>query len=366
MNKNIKLRENGIGDFVRLAIWMWGRSSPKRMLFFLKVGTRLLLAKRRREKKQKTIKGNIPAVIAISPTMRCNYNCRGCYSRDRKSDNELSTEELDSLFDEAEDLGVLSVVVTGGEPYLRSDTIEHMEKHKRLLFVPITNGSKITPELTKRIRKSGNIIQLVSIEGFEKHTDNRRKKGSYQIALRAMKNLRNAGACFGFAATNTSENSKLLGNDAFIDSMVKLGCSIGYFTEYVPCGPDPKLDWVLSEEERKAFREKILDFRNRKPIVLVQFPQDEYGENNRCTAAGIQSLHINSEGGIEPCPFINISIENIRKGGLKAACESPFLKAIRERGELLQREKLACSLFEHYSELKELAKKKERAKDQPG
>ncbi len=357
MKKNIKSKQNGIGDFMRSAMWMWARSSLSGMLFFLRVAIRLLLAKRLKKKKQTSIDGNIPTVIAISPTMRCNYNCTGCYSRDRVSNNELRAQELDSLFTEATYLGVLSVVVTGGEPYLRSDTIELMEKHKKLLFISITNGSKMTLELAERISKSGNIIQLVSIEGLKKHTDNRRKKGAYRTAVRAMKLLRDTGACFGFAATNTSENSKFLGTDIFINSMVDLGCSIGYFTEYVPCGAHPKLDWVLSKEERNSFRKKVLDFRKRKPIVLVQFPQDEYGEENRCTAAGISSLHINSEGGIEPCPFINISLENIRNGGLKAACESPFLKAIRERGDLLQREKLACSLFEHYSELQELAGK---------
>jgi len=58
---------------MRSALWMWGRSSPSRMLFFLKVGSRLLLAKRLKEKKQKSIDGNIPTVIAISPTMRCLF-----------------------------------------------------------------------------------------------------------------------------------------------------------------------------------------------------------------------------------------------------------------------------------------------------
>jgi MoaA/NifB/PqqE/SkfB family radical SAM enzyme len=352
---NKKSNQKGIGEFVRSALWMWGRSSPSRMLFFLKISFRLLLAKRRRTRKQRGIKGNIPAVIAISPTMRCNYNCRGCYSRDRISHNELSTQELDSLLNESEEMGVLSVVVTGGEPFLREDTIELMEKHKKLLFVPITNGSKMTLKLAERIAKSGNIIQLVSIEGFREHTDNRRKKGSYHTAVRAMNLLRDSGVCFGFAATNTSENSKFLGTDLFIDSMIQLGCSIGYFTEYVPCGPQPKKNWILSEDARESFRKKVLDFRKRKPIVLIQFPQDEYGEQNRCTAAGILSLHINSEGGVEPCPFINISVENIRDGGLITACESFFLSAIRGKDELLQRKELACSLFEHYSELKELA-----------
>jgi MoaA/NifB/PqqE/SkfB family radical SAM enzyme len=335
---------------------MWARSSPSRILFFLRIAKKLLLAKRLKKKKQKSIEGNIPTVIAISPTMKCNYNCTGCYSRDRISDNELSTLEIDNLFTEAEKLGVLAIVITGGEPYLRDDTIELMEKHKKLLFIPITNGSKINLKLAKRIAKSGNIIQLVSIEGLKKQTDSRRKKGSYRTAVNAMKLLQKAGACFGFAATNTSENSEFLGSDTFVNRMIKLGCILGYFTEYVPCGPHPKKNWLLNKKERDTFRKKVLDFRKRKPIVLIQFPQDEYGEENRCTAAGISSLHINSEGGIEPCPFINISLENIRKGGLRTACESGFLRSIREREHLLKREKLACSLFEHYSELQRLEK----------
>ena len=351
-----KSKQNGIGNFMRSAMWMWARSNPKKMFFFLRIGRRLLLARRRKGKKEKSVNGNIPAVVAISPTMRCNYNCTGCYSRDRISDNELSTRELDNLLSEAEELGILSIVVTGGEPFLRDDTIELMEKHKKLLFIPITNGSKINSKLAERIYRSGNIIQLVSIEGVKIHTDTRRKEGAHRIAVRAMKLLRDAGVCFGFAATTTAENSQFLGTEAFIDYMIETGCTLGYFTEYVPCGPHPNKDWVLSEKQRAYFREKVLNFRKTKPIVLIQFPQDEYGEENRCTAAGIQSLHINSEGGIEPCPFINISIENIRDGGLKTALESPFLKAIREREDLLKREKLACSLFEHYSELQKLEK----------
>jgi MoaA/NifB/PqqE/SkfB family radical SAM enzyme len=357
MKRNKKSKQETIGDLMRFAIWTWGRSNLSGMRFFFQVGLRLLLAKKRKAKNQKKLQGIIPAVIAISPTMRCNYNCKGCYSRERISNNELSTQELDSLFSEAEELGVLSVVVTGGEPYLRDDTIELMEKHKKLIFIPITNGSKMTRELANRIAKSGNIVQLVSIEGFQEHTDNRRKKGSYETASLAMGLLRDAKACFGFAVTNTSENSKFLGSNIFIDRMIELDCTLGYFTEYVPCGPHPQKNWLLNEKERILFREKVLDFRKNKPIVLIQFPQDEYGEKNRCTAAGIASLHINSEGGIEPCPFIDIALENIRNGGLKTACESSFLKAIREKENLLQREKLACSLFEHYSDLEELAEK---------
>jgi MoaA/NifB/PqqE/SkfB family radical SAM enzyme len=67
------------------------------------------------------------------------------------------------------------------------------------------------------------------------------------------------------------------------------------------------------------------------------------------------SFHINSQGDIEPCPFVPVARENIRNGGLIAACQSPFLRAIREQPELLQRQRYACSLFEHRAELDGLA-----------
>jgi MoaA/NifB/PqqE/SkfB family radical SAM enzyme len=175
--------------------------------------------------------------------------------------------------------------------------------------------------------------------------------------MRAFTHLRKAHAVFGFVATNTSANSSRLATDEFIDQMVAIGCAVGFFTEYVPCGPDPRPDWVLDEPARAAFRKRVLEFRRRKPIVISQFPDDEYGKENRCSGAGRVSLHINSQGDIEPCPFVPVAHENIRRGGLIAACQSPFLRAIREEPGLLRRHRYACSLFEHRAQLGDLAEK---------
>lgn len=74
-------REPTIGGLVRSALWMWGRPSPRRMFFLLRVTWRLWRANRRRMRQQRALGGPIPPVVAIGPTMRCNYNCTGCYSR---------------------------------------------------------------------------------------------------------------------------------------------------------------------------------------------------------------------------------------------------------------------------------------------
>lgn len=350
-------REPGVGFLVASALWMWGRSNPRRMAFFAGMAWRMWHARRRRVRSERRLGGPVPSVVAISPTMRCNYNCHGCYSHGRDSANELSTVELDALFGEAEDLGVTSIVVTGGEPFMRDDLLDLMARHRRLLFVPITNGSLVTPEVAQRIARRGNVLLLVSIEGFPEDTDSRRGPGAHKAALRALARLREAGACYGFAATNTALNTDHLATDAFVDEMIGLGCSVGFFTEYVPCDEHPKDDWMLRPHEREAFRRRVLELRRRKAIVLVQFPHDEYGKDNRCLAAGQASLHINSQGDVEPCPFAPVSCENVRHGGLVAAVRSPFMQAIRENPALLRRDRFACALFEHRAELDELAEK---------
>ena len=339
------------------ALWIWARFSLRRTIFLLRISWHHWRANRRRRRKQRRLNCSIPSVLAISPTMRCNYNCQGCYSRGRPTDNELSTDELNALFSEAEELGIHSIVLTGGEPLLRDDILDLITQHSQLLFFFITNGSRVIPEIASRIARSGNTILLVSIEGFANDTDKRRQPGAYETALRAFDYLRKAHAVYGFVATNTSTNTPQLATDEFIDQMAAIGCAVGFFTEYVPCGPNPRPEWVLDEATQVAFHKRVLEFRRSKPIVISQFPDDEYGVENQCSGAGRLSLHINSQGDVEPCPFVPITHENIRHGGLIAACQSPFLHAIREQPKLLQRQRYACALFEHRAELDDLAQR---------
>jgi MoaA/NifB/PqqE/SkfB family radical SAM enzyme len=337
------------------ALRTWAGINARRIALLLRISWRHWQAIRRHRRNQRLVDGPIPSVLAISATMRCNHNCAGCYSRGRPTDDELSTGELDAIFSEAEELGVHSIVLTDGEPFLRGDTLDLMSRHRRLLFFVITNGSLMTSDIAPRIAQSGNAIPLVSIEGSFADTDERRRPGAHETVLRAFDHLRNAKALFGFVATNTAANTAQLATETFIDQMVAVGCAVGFFTEYVPCGPDPNPDWVQDEATRASFRERILEFRRSKPIVLSHFPDDEYGKDNRCTAAGRISLHINSQGDVEPCPFVPVARENIRHGGLIAACQSPFLRAIREQPSLLGPQRYACSLFEHRTELDSLA-----------
>jgi MoaA/NifB/PqqE/SkfB family radical SAM enzyme len=156
--------------------------------------------------------------------MRCNYSCAGCYAADRDSQDELSTVELDALFDEAARLGVLAILVTGGEPLLRRDIPGLVERHRGLFFVLITNGSLLEPSIARRLARSGNALTLVSIEGSELNTDSRRGAGAHAKAMRALEMLEGADAFHGFAATACMDNVDYIASDVF-RSRARTGCS---------------------------------------------------------------------------------------------------------------------------------------------
>ena len=95
---------------------------------------------------------SVPWTIALSPTMRCNYKCAGCYSRGRREDQELAPDKIDRLFGEAQGMGVAAVVLTGGEPLLCEGILSIIVRYRRLLFFLITNGSLVTEILARQFR----------------------------------------------------------------------------------------------------------------------------------------------------------------------------------------------------------------------
>lgn len=62
----------------------------------------------------------------IELTYRCNEKCRHCYVYDECGD-ELTTEQVKTVLDDLSRMGVLSVVFTGGEVFVRKDIFEILE-----------------------------------------------------------------------------------------------------------------------------------------------------------------------------------------------------------------------------------------------
>ena len=52
-----------------------------------------------RDRKEKELGVHLPNFLVISPTMKCNLSCRGCYAGEYDTSEELSFDELDAILE---------------------------------------------------------------------------------------------------------------------------------------------------------------------------------------------------------------------------------------------------------------------------
>ena len=266
---------------------------------------------------------HIPWFILIDPTTNCNLRCVGCWAGEYQQHYSLGKDLMDRIITEAKDLGIHFITVSGGEPFLSKEFIEIAEKHDDVVFHTYTNGTLIDEKMAKKIVELGNIAPAISIEGFEKETDERRGKGVFARATRAMDLLRENGAIFGFSITATSRNIDVITKDEFIDFLIDKGASFGWMFMYVPIGRDPDLSLMLTPEERAKLRETVHHWRADKPIFVADFWNDG-PYTGGCIAGGRNYIHINGKGDVEPCAFVHFAVDNIKDKSLVEVLKSPL------------------------------------------
>ena len=115
-----------------------------------------------------------PFLMVLSPTMRCNLNCYGCYAGQYPKGEELETEVIHRVLREGKEMGIYFVTISGGEPFIRPDLLDIFETHGDMFFQVYTNGTLIDESLAKRLSRLGNVLPAISVEGWEEETDVRR------------------------------------------------------------------------------------------------------------------------------------------------------------------------------------------------
>jgi MoaA/NifB/PqqE/SkfB family radical SAM enzyme len=294
-----------------------------------------------------------PFLLVISPTMRCNLRCYGCYAGAYEWDDELSPETLDRIVGEAKELGIHFITISGGEPFIRKDLFDLFAKHQDVVFHIYTNGTLIDDAVAKRLAELGNAAPAISVEGFREETDERRGAGVYDKVIRAMKALRENGCMFGFSATVTRQNADLMISDQFIDHYVDLGAYFGWYFIYLPIGREPNLELMPTPEQRDRLRQKVLEIRRTRPIFVVDF-WDDGPLTHGCMAGGRLYAHINHRGDVEPCVFAHFAVDNIHNKSLREALDSPFFRAIRARQPYGDNVLRPCMIIDHPHVLREV------------
>ncbi len=116
----------------------------------------------------------LPISGTFELTARCNFNCPMCYVHlnQNTADRELTAKQWIDLAQEARDQGMVFVLLTGGEPFIRKDFFEIYGAMKKMgLMISInSNGSMLTGEIRDRLLEDPPFRMNISLYGGSPET----------------------------------------------------------------------------------------------------------------------------------------------------------------------------------------------------
>lgn len=152
-------------------------------------------------------------VIVWNMTRTCNLNCVHCYSQSKniQYNNELSLEEGKAFIDDISEFGSPVMLFSGGEPLMHPNFLDlcFYAKSKGMRAVISTNGTLITRELAKELKKVGLSYVGISLDGLESvHDKFRGKKGAFKEAIDGINYAKEAGIKVGLRFTINKRNAQ--------------------------------------------------------------------------------------------------------------------------------------------------------------
>jgi len=271
-----------------------------------------------------------PGFIVFSPTQKCNLKCVGCYASSKADAPTLDFETVDKICDEVyNEWGNRFMAISGGEPLMYNDKgktlFDIWKKYNDMFFLFYTNGTLITKEVAKRLAELGNVTPAISVEGWEKETDERRGKGIFKKIVEATNNLKEAGVPFGFSITSTKKNADTLLDDKFYDYLFQeLGATYIWMFQLMPIGQAKDLkELMLTPEQRVKLFRKWEFLLEKKRYGIADFWNAGVLADG-CIGYGRDwgYLYVDWNGKITPCafvPFYEDNILDLHKKGKKLA-----------------------------------------------
>ena len=302
-----------------------------------------------------------PRSLTIEITARCNLRCRYCYFFNNPAIvyRDLPTAEWLAFFDELGSLGVMNVILAGGEPFIREDLhtlIEGLVRN-RMRFSFLSNGGLIKDETAAFLAGTGRCEYVqVSVDGScaEIH-DSCRGKGSFDGAIRGIHTLQRHGIAVAVRVTIHRNNVHDLENIAhfLLDELGLPNFSTNAAGYMGTCCVNAD-DLLLSMEERKEAIATLLRLTekyhgrisaNAGPLTdgrMWQRMEDARAQNappfnngGRLTACGCPNskISVRADGTIVPCNMLNhIELGRINHDSLAEIwLNSPPLNQLRNR-----------------------------------
>jgi radical SAM protein with 4Fe4S-binding SPASM domain len=291
--------------------------------------------------------------VALSLTNRCNLRCKHCsVNAGEKISEEISHNIIIKALNEALDLGLIFIPISGGEPLIREDIMEILREVDVMGIQTMlnTNGLLVTEKILKGVVKLRNFGGFsISLDGATKESHEYfRGKGTFSKTISNIKLLTKKGIGVGISCVLHRLNFKEVKDVINLADELKVGAVRFLFLAPIGRGNSLK-NLVFSTEEKQAVVKEIVEYIvNYKPNVRVYMnvppalipPQhfEKVRDIWRFTTGcfiGFSQLHILPNGDVYPC--FNFSeyastflLGNIKKDSIKSIWrDSKILKQFR-------------------------------------
>lgn len=246
--------------------------------------------------------------IYIEITKRCNLRCYHCYIDNDILKREMSIEKIQDIIDQAAEMGVLMIKVTGGEPLIHKDffKIAKYIRDKNMLLRVYTNGTSLNEDVINNMYNCGVKEIQISVDGFydETHDSIRRKKGNLNNIKQALPILEknNIKTILSFTATDFNV-SEIKYFSEYLKEFKHIKLNASLFMNYhnkQECNHDMLnvSNDTINELKRCAYT--MQDVWSKKMDYGFTYSNDNIGY----CGAGNFSMYISSIGEVYMCPVL--------------------------------------------------------------
>ena len=167
-----------------------------------------------------------PLLVNLVLTRKCNFRCSYCYfGDDLNRSQDLREDVALNLIDEAANLGVVIVNLSGGEPFLYRNicNIVSAITERRMIPKISTNGSLLNSQMINNLKQAGLKAIQVSLDApdAESHHLLTHSTNTFQRVISAIKELKSQGFWVNVKGVMTPINYSSVEN--LIDLLVSLG-----------------------------------------------------------------------------------------------------------------------------------------------
>jgi radical SAM protein with 4Fe4S-binding SPASM domain len=299
---------------------------------------------------------SVPYRMDLALTYRCNVNCEHCYVERPKDTPEIETEKWKEIISKLYDIGIPHIVFTGGEATLREDLPELIDYAEELGVVTglLTNGRRLKDrDLVEQMNLAGLDHYQITLESHIKEIHDRmvNAEGAFEDTVEGIKNALETPIYTITNTTLTTLNSPYI--EDTVSFLADLGLEVIASNGMIRTGGGKDYEYSIPEDELKEILQRMmlrieeegLRFIWYTPTMYCKFnPLDLHLGIKQCTA-GRFNMCIEPNGDVLPCQSYYESVGNILTDDWETIWNHPTLEGIRNR-EFIMEECKTCDLLD--------------------